>query len=96
MKVIELKVNEEELKALYLDEVQKRLDKIELQTLLMDSKQLCKMLSLSWPTIERLFLGDPHFPSIRIGSKWLFNRKEVEAYIDCWSVQVKEKNKSKG
>ncbi|WML46445.1 helix-turn-helix domain-containing protein [Neobacillus sp. PS3-40] len=91
--MIDIKFNEDELKALYLEEVQKRLDKIELQSLLMDSKQLCRMLSLSWPTVEKMFLRDPNFPSIRIGSKWLFNRREVERYINLWSIEIKKKSK---
>lgn len=89
--MIEIKLDEQELKELYLSEVQKRLDEIELQSLLMDTKQLCRSLSLSWPTVEKLFISDPNFPKIRVGSKWLFNRKEVERYIDLWSVEVKKK-----
>lgn len=88
--MIDIQVNEDELKSLYLAEVQKRLDKIEFQSMLMDSKQLCKMLSLSWPTVEKVFLRDPNFPKIRVGSKWLFNRKEVQAYVDKWSIEVKK------
>lgn len=89
--MIEIKLDEEELKAIYINEIQKRLDQIEFQSLLMDSKQLCKMLSLSWPTVEKIFLSDPNFPSIRIGSKWLFNRNEVQAYINQWSQDVKRR-----
>lgn len=88
--MLEIKLDEEELKALYLAEVQKRLDKIELQSMLMDAKQLCIMLSLSWPTVEKLFLSDPNFPSIRIGKKWVFNRKQVQEYIDRWSIEKKK------
>ncbi len=66
--MFDFKFDEEQLKDLYLEEVQKRLDKIELQSMLMDSKQLRKMLNLSWPTIEKVFLGDPNFPKMRIGS----------------------------
>lgn len=89
--MIDIKVDEEKLKAMYLMEIQKRLDQIEFQSLLMDSKQLCKMLSLSWPTVEKLYLSDPNFPSIRVGTKWLFNRNEVQRYIDQWSVNMKNK-----
>lgn len=89
--LIDIRINEEELKALYLEEVNRRLEKIELQSLLMDSKQLCKFLSLSWPTVNSVFLSDPNFPSIRIGSKWLFPRKEVESYIDRWAIEMKGK-----
>jgi excisionase family DNA binding protein len=85
--MIEIKLDDEEVKALFLSEVKSRLDKIELEALLMNSKQLCKYLSLSWPTIEKVFLSDPNFPRIRIGSKWLFPRKEVERYIDIWTIE---------
>jgi excisionase family DNA binding protein len=88
--MFEIKLDDDELKALYLAEVQKRLDKIELQSMLMDTKQLCKMLSLSWPTVEKLFLSDSNFPSIRIGKKWLFNRKHVQEYIDRWSIEIRK------
>ena len=88
--IIEFSLNEESLKELFLIEVQKRLEKIELETALMDSKQLCKMVNLSWPTIEKLFLIDPNFPSIRIGKKWAFNRKDVQEYIDRWFKNIRE------
>ncbi|MBV7505888.1 helix-turn-helix domain-containing protein [Bacillus sp. sid0103] len=85
--MLEIKLDEEEVKALFLAEVKSRLDKIELEALLMNSKQLCKYLSLSWPTIEKVFLSDSNFPRIRIGCKWLFPRKEVERYIDMWAIE---------
>jgi hypothetical protein len=83
-------MNDNELKNLYIAEVQKRLDKIELQSVLMDAKQLCKFLSLSWPTVEKVFLCDSNFPSIRIGKKWQFNRKQVQEYIDRWSIEIRK------
>ncbi|MCB5238901.1 DNA-binding protein [Niallia circulans] len=89
--MIEIKVDEEELKALYIDEIQKRLDEIELESLFMDSKQLCAVLSMSWPTVEKLFLVDPNFPSIRVGKKWLFHRKQVQEYVDRWYIETRKK-----
>nr|WP_285890865.1 helix-turn-helix domain-containing protein [Mesobacillus maritimus] len=79
------------MKELYLSEVQKHLKNMERDTMLMDSKQLCEKLNLSWPTIEKLFLSDPNFPKMRVGKKWLFNRKEVQTYIDKWSGEVRQK-----
>jgi hypothetical protein len=89
--LIDIKFDEDELKALYLAEVQKRLDKIELQSMLMDSKELRKMLNLSWPTIERLYLHDPNFPKFRAGQKWCFNRQQVQEYINQWSSEMNGK-----
>ena len=88
--IVKVDVNEESLKELYLVEVQKLLEKVEMDTMLMDSKELCTTLNLSWPTIEKLFLHDPNFPSIRIGKKWVFNRKEVQEYINRWSGDIRE------
>ena len=88
--IVKVDVNEESLKELYLVEVQKLLEKMEMDTMLMDSKQLRTTLNLSWPTIEKLFLDDPNFPSIRVGKKWVFNRKEVQEYIDRWSEAIRE------
>lgn len=88
--LVKLALNEESLKELYLVEVKKHLAELEMDTFLMDSKQLCKVLNLSWPTIEKLFLNDPQFPKIRIGKKWIFNRKEVEKYIERWSEEIRE------
>jgi excisionase family DNA binding protein len=89
--IIKLSLNEEGLKTLYLQEVKKYLEKFENETFLLDSKELCKMLNLSWPTIEKLYLQDPNFPSIRIGKKWMFNREKVKEYIDLWSDEIREK-----
>lgn len=87
--MIQISLNEQEFKELYLEEVQKRVKQIELETMLMDSKELCKMLNLSWPTIEKLFLYNPNFPAMRVGKKWMFNRKEVQEYIDRWSIETR-------
>lgn len=92
--IVKVDVSEEGLRELFLTEVKKHLEKLEMDTLLMDSKQLCKMLNLSWPTVEKLFLQDPNFPSIKVGKKWVFNRKEVQKYIDRWSEDIREKGGS--
>lgn len=89
--IVQLNINEESLKELYLMEVQRYLEKLKMNTILMDSKQLCKELNFSWPTIEKLFLSDPNFPKMRVGKKWIFNRKEVQEYINVWSIKIRER-----
>lgn len=89
-----ISLNETELKKIYLEEVQKRLEDWEQQTLLINMNELCNMLSLSRPTVEKLFIYDPNFPSMRVGKKWLFNRQEVKEYINCWSKDVRKKGGS--
>ncbi|WP_042461759.1 helix-turn-helix domain-containing protein [Neobacillus dielmonensis] len=89
--MLNISVNDDELKKLYLEEVRKRVDEIEEQKLLIDVNELCSMLSLSRPTVEKLFISNPNFPSLRVGKKWLFPRKEVEEYIKRWSIDVRKK-----
>ncbi|WP_404459350.1 helix-turn-helix domain-containing protein [Sutcliffiella horikoshii] len=88
--MLNITLDENELKKLYLEEVRKRVEGIEEQMLLIDIKELCKMLSLSRPTVEKLFIYNPKFPAMRVGKKWLFNRKEVEEYIKRWSIDVRK------
>jgi excisionase family DNA binding protein len=92
--MIEIKLDETELKAIYLAEVQKRLDNIEYESMLIGTKELTKMLQLSWPTIEKEFISDPKFPAIRIGKKWLFNRMDVKDYVNQWWSKKKMGSKS--
>lgn len=87
-------IDENEFKKLYLEEIRKRAEEVESQTLLMDTKELCKMLMLSRPTVEKLFIYNPDFPSMRVGKKWLFPRKEVEEYIKRWAIDVRKKGGS--
>ena len=89
--MINFTFDEDQLKTIFLKEVQKRLNDLEQKTLLMDTKELCKILSLSWPTIEKLFISKPDFPAMRVGKKWVFHRKEVEDYINRWSIDVRKK-----
>ncbi|MGF6950972.1 excisionase family DNA binding protein [Neobacillus sp. B4I6] len=89
--MLNISLDENELKKLYLEEVRKRVDEIEEQKLLIDVNELCNMLSLSRPTVEKLFIYNPNFPSLRVGKKWLFPRKEVEEYIKRWSIDVRKK-----
>ncbi|MGG1676885.1 helix-turn-helix domain-containing protein [Neobacillus sp. NRS-1170] len=83
-------LDQDTAKAIYLEEVRKRIEEIEQQTLLIDIKELCKMLSLSRPTVEKLFIYNPDFPTLRIGKKYLFNRNQVVDYINRWSINVKK------
>ncbi|MBT2657444.1 helix-turn-helix domain-containing protein [Bacillus sp. ISL-18] len=88
--MLNISLDENELKKLYLEEVRKRVCEIEEQKLLIDVNELCNMLSLSRPTVEKLFISNPKFPSLRVGKKWLFPRKEVEEYIKRWSSDVRK------
>ena len=87
--MISFNIDEKELKELYLQKVDERLEELEREVFFMNSKQLSAYLNLSWNTIVENFLYDEDFPCLRAGSKWLFNRKEVQEYMDNYYEEVR-------
>jgi len=88
--MITFNIDKELLTELYLQKVEERLDEIESKHYFMDSKQLTAYLNMSWPTVVKHFLYEEEFGAIRLGSKWLFNRKQVEKYMDKFYTAVRE------
>lgn len=88
--MLNISLDENELKKLYLEEFRKRMKEIEEDKFLIDTKELCKLVSLSRPTVEKLFIYNPDFPSMRVGKKWVFNRQEVKEYINRWGIDVRK------
>ncbi|OKL37602.1 hypothetical protein [Domibacillus mangrovi] len=86
--MIEIKIDEDELRSIYLVEVQRRLDKIESESLLMTGAELKKYLNLSWPTISELFLWRDDFKRIKVGSKYLFFKPDVDVFIEKWVREI--------
>lgn len=80
-------VDHELLEKLYKEEINKRLDLLENETLLMNMKQLCESMNLSRPTVEKIFIKNPDFPTIKINSKYMFHRKEVSEFLVNWSKE---------
>lgn len=89
--MLNVSFDKNELKKLALEEFRRRMEEIEEDIFLIDTKELCKLLSLSRPTVEKLFIYNPDFPSMRVGKKWVFNRQEVKEYINRWSIDVRKK-----
>lgn len=101
--MIQVQINEEELKEIYLQKLDECLKKIESEVFFFDSKALCKFVGMSWTSVNAHLMSDPDFPVIRLGSKFLYPRQEVENYMKnfYWEVrnnggnvlEYKQKNK---
>lgn len=87
--MINVEIDQEQLKELYLHKVEEHLKEIDLEVFFMDSKQLANYLNMSWNTIVSHLLYDEDFPKVRLGSKWLFNRKEVQEFMKKYYVEVR-------
>jgi excisionase family DNA binding protein len=87
--MINFEIDQELLKELYLRKVEEHLQEIEMEVFFMDSKQLATYLNMSWNTIVSHLLYDEKFPKVRLGSKWLFNRIEVQEFMKKYYVEVR-------
>ncbi len=87
--MITLEINQEQLKELYLRKVEERLEELEAEVFFMNSKQLTSYLNMSWNSICTHLLYEENFPKIRLGSKWLFKRKDVQEYMEKYYDNVR-------
>lgn len=88
--MIEIQINHDELKEMYLQKVDEHIKKIEQEVFFFDSKQLQKFVNMSWNSTVEHLLSDPKFPKIRLGHKWLFPRREVEVYMQKYYEAVRD------
>ncbi|MCM3396449.1 group-specific protein [Oceanobacillus profundus] len=83
--MFQIQVNQEELKQIYLEEIRKRLNKIELETTYWDTKELKRQTNMSWNTMQEKFFNDPDFPKFNTGGKWYFPAKECREFLEQWA-----------
>ncbi|MCR1833109.1 group-specific protein [Oceanobacillus caeni] len=83
--MFQIQVDQDELKQIYLEEIQKRLNKIELEITFWDTKELKRQTNMSWNTIQDKFFHDPDFPKFNTGGKWYFPAKECRAFLERWA-----------
>ena len=88
--MIQVSIDEEALKTLYLEKVEERLKELESTVFFMNSKQLQAYLGMSWNTITTCLMADEDFPKIRLGAKWLFPTKEVSDYMKIYYERVRD------
>lgn len=93
--MIQLQVDEKELEKLYMDEIRKRLDKLDQDLTFWDSKELRRQTSMSWNTIQDHFFHDPDFPKFSTGNKWYFPAEECREFLKQWAVDNQYQDKMK-
>lgn len=83
--MIHLEVDERKLEKLYMDEVRKRLDRLDQELTYWDSKELKRQTNMSWNTIQDKFFHDPKFPKFSTGNKWYFPAKDCRKFLIEWA-----------
>ncbi len=89
MKLME--INEEVLGEMITELVEEHIEAFQLEEKLyfMNTRQLEEYVGMSWPTITKVFLGDPDFPILRKGKHYIFHKKELDLYLDRYYEEVK-------
>lgn len=86
---IDIKVDEKEVRRLYLEEIEKHLKKVSTELTFWDTKELKRRTCMSWNTITSTFFYDPRFPKYKVGGKWLFPAKKTEEFLVMWLEEQK-------
>ncbi|MGG2933496.1 hypothetical protein ABEO66_04815 [Bacillus pacificus] len=82
--MLDIKVDEQKIEGIFLEELRKRLDNIEQRKTFWDMKELCRQTSMSGSSIREYFFYDERFPKFKIGGKWYFPALEAEKFLLMW------------
>lgn len=82
--MIEVSINEAELRQLALAKVEEHLKKVDQELLFWDRKELERRTCMSWPTIQKEFFFHPNFPKRKVGAKWYFPAHEATKFLLEW------------
>lgn len=93
IRVIKIQLDEQQLKEIYLDEINKRLKEIDKEISFWDTKELKRQTNMSWNTIQDNFFHDPDFPKFKSGQKWYFPAYECKVFLRNWALKQQKKYK---
>lgn len=82
--MIDVKINEQEVEKIFLEELKKRLDQLQNRQTFWDMKELVRQTNMSEPFIKEKFFFDSRFPKYKVGSKWFFPASECEEFLLTW------------
>lgn len=85
--MFQIQIDEKLMEEAFLEEVQKRLLKIENRHLFWDLDELSKQTCMSIGNIKDKFFYNPSFPKYKIGGKWYFPAIECEKFLLEWIKQ---------
>jgi hypothetical protein len=87
--MLEVTVKQELVRALILERVNEEIQKIDVELVFWDSKELRRRTCMSWNFIQEQFFFDPRFPKYKIGTKWYFPAAETKQFLLTWLSEQK-------
>ncbi|MEV2909245.1 group-specific protein [Paenibacillus larvae] len=90
--MIQVQVDEKEIKKLCVEAISSYLDKLNKELVFWDSSELKRRTCMSWNTILYNFFHRPDFPKVKVGGKWYFPAKETEEFLLAWLSNSPDKS----
>jgi hypothetical protein len=83
-KMINVKIDENEIRKLFLEELREHVKKVDAELLFWDTKELVKRTCMCMNTMQKEFFYDPRFPKKKIGRKWYFPAQKTKEFLLEW------------
>ncbi|WP_307341667.1 DUF771 domain-containing protein [Caldalkalibacillus uzonensis] len=81
---IDIQINEQEVRRLYLEKIEEKLKEVNAELVYWDSAELKRRTCMSWNTIQDNFFHDPRFPKVKVGGKWYFPAEKTKRFLLEW------------
>lgn len=85
--VLDIEINKEEVKQMYLDKLQERIKEVEVELVFWDMKELKRRTCMGETTLKDHFFYDPKFPKYKVGGKWYFPARETQQFLLMWIAE---------
>lgn len=85
--ILNIQVDDEQIKELMNKAIQERLDEFAKEAYFMTYEELCNYVRVSRPIIEERFIKNG-LRFYKNGNKYLFKRREVDAFLDEITEQM--------
>lgn len=87
--MIQIQVDEQVVKQLYIDAINRKIEEFEADLVFWDTKELKRRTRMSWNTIQDTFFHNEQFPKVKVGGKWYFPAKECERFLLKWLNEMR-------
>ncbi|MEK5036897.1 hypothetical protein [Sporosarcina sp. FSL K6-3457] len=89
--MIQIAIDQERIEEMAREAIEERMKGIDRTVYFMDSKAVLKYVNMSWNSFNTHILNDPNFKAaIRLGNKWLFDRRELDDYLSKFFIAVRD------
>lgn len=87
--MLEFIIDQNRIEEMAREVIHEKLSVLEQELYFMNTKQVLSYVNMSWNSFNTHIMNDPNFnAAIRLGSKWLFDKKELDKYLDMFFIAV--------